>query len=112
MDTTKDLTEGRVVVIAGLNASGKTIMAEEMRRQMNSDSVRYVAFCDTYGTATDRSYYLQQRWNQHDIDQETPTVASSLERSFLLSGSDTAQRRQLKQDLCQLMGLEPSPVSS
>ncbi len=108
MDTAKDLTEGRVVVIAGLNASGKTIMAEKMRRQMNSDSVRYVAFCDTYGTATDRSYYLQQRWNQHDIDQETPTVASSLERSFLLSGSDTAQRRQLKQDLCQLMGLEPS----
>lgn len=108
MDTAKNLTEGRVVVIAGLNASGKTIMAEEMRRQMNSDSVRYVAFCDTYGTATDRSYYLQQRWNQHDIDQETPTVASSLERSFLLSGSDTAQRRQLKQDLCQLMGLEPS----
>ena len=108
MDTAKNLTEGIVVVIAGLNASGKTIMAEEMRRQMNSDSVRYVAFCDTYGTATDRSYYLQQRWNQHDIDQETPTVASSLERSFLLSGSDTAQRRQLKQDLCLLMGLEPS----
>ena len=82
-------------------------MAERMRREMKSDSVRYVAFCDTYGTATDRSYYLQQRWNQHDIDEETPTVAQSLERSFLLSGPDTAERRQLQRHLYSLMGMEP-----
>ena len=82
-------------------------MAEQMRREMKSDSVRYVAFCDTYGTATDRSYYLQQRWNQHDIDEETPTVSQALERSFLLSGADTEERRLLQQHLYSLMGLEP-----
>ena len=82
-------------------------MAERMRREMKSDSVRYVAFCDTYGTATDRSYYLQQRWNQHDIDEETPTVSQALERSFLFSGADTEERRQLQQHLYSLMGLEP-----
>ncbi len=97
--------QGRMTVIYGLNASGKTMMAERLRRQMKSDSVLYVAFCDTYGTATDRSYYLQQRWNQHDIDTETPTVGQALERSFLLSGADTPERRAHQQHLCQLMGM-------
>ena len=107
MDATEAREQGRIIVIYGLNASGKTLMAERMRREMKSDSVRYVAFCDTYGTATDRSYYLQQRWNQHDIDEETPTVAQALERSFLLSGSDTPERRQLQQQLFSQMGMEP-----
>ena len=107
MVATEARGQGRIIVIYGLNASGKTLMAERMRREMKSDSVRYVAFCDTYGTATDRSYYLQQRWNQHDIDEETPTVDQALERSFLLSGSDTPERRQLQQQLFSLMGMEP-----
>ena len=99
--------ETKAIAIAGLNASGKTQLVERMRRELKSDSVRYVAFCDTYGTATDRSYYLQQRWNQHDIDEETPTVEAALERSFRLSGSDTPERRQLQTHLYQLMGMEP-----
>ena len=107
MDATEAREQGRIIVIYGLNASGKTLMAERMRREMKSDSVRYVAFCDTYGTATDRSYYLQQRWNQHDIDEETPTVAQALERSFLLSGPDTVERRQLQRHLYDLMGMKP-----
>ena len=107
MEATATTGQGRIIVVYGLNATGKTLMAERMRREMKSDSVRYVAFCDTYGTATDRSYYLQQRWNQHDIDEETPTVAQSLERSFLLSGPDTAERRQLQRHLYSLMGMEP-----
>ena len=108
MDTTEaKRRQGRVIVIAGLNASGKTRMVEEMRRRMGSDNVRYVAFCDTYGTATDRSYYLQQRWNQHDIDEETPRVGEALERSFLLSGSDSVERRQYQQYLYELTGMQP-----
>lgn len=99
--------DAKARVIAGLNASGKTQLVERMRREMASNSVRYVAFCDTYGTATDRSYYLQQRWNQHDIDAETPTVRAALERSFLLSGADTTERRALQQQLYELMGLKP-----
>ena len=98
--------ETKVIAIAGLNASGKTQLAEKMRREAKSDSVRYVAFCDTYGTATDRSYYLQQRWNQHDIDEETPRVAQALERSFNLSGPDMPERRQLQAQLYKLMDME------
>ena len=99
--------ETKVIAIAGLNASGKTQLVEKMRREAKSDSVRYVAFCDTYGTATDRSYYLQQRWNQHDIEDLTPHVGDALERSFLLSGSDTPERRKEQQRLYELMGMKP-----
>ncbi|MBQ4393112.1 MAG: ATP-binding cassette domain-containing protein [Prevotella sp.] len=95
----------KIIAIAGLNGSGKTQYVEKMRRQMASDTVRYIAFCDSYGPATDRVYYLQLRWNQHDIDAETPTVGQALERSFLLSGPDTSERRSLQQQLYVQFGL-------
>ena len=101
----KDM-ETKAIAIVGLNASGKTQLMEKMRREMKSDRVRYIAFCDAYGTATDRSYYLQQRWNQHDIDEETPRVGQALERSFLMSGADTPERRNLQQELYTLMGMD------
>ena len=98
--------KGIICVVAGLNASGKTRLLEKIRREHHDGTVRYVAFCDTYGTATDRSYYLQQRWNQHDIDEETPTVGQALERSFLLAGSDTPERRQYQQWLYTLLEID------
>ena len=107
MDSQETQRQGRVIVVAGLNASGKTTLLEKLRREMKSDSVRYVTFCDTYGTSTDRSYYLQQRWNQHDIDEETPLAGAALERSFILSGPDTPQRRQHQQYLYELTGMSP-----
>jgi molybdate transport system ATP-binding protein len=69
--------------------------------------VRYIAFCDSYGAATDKSYYLQLRWNQHDIDAETPVVGDVLERSFLLSGPDDSERRSLQNRLYRLFAMEP-----
>ena len=96
------MEKGKIIAIVGLNGSGKTQYVEKMRRLMASDSVRYIAFCDTYGAATDRAYYLQQRWNQHDIDSETPRVEEALERTFMLTGNDDALRRQWQQDLYDL----------
>lgn len=64
----------KITAIVGRNGSGKTQLVERMRRELASDSVRYMAFRDTYGTNVDRAYYLQQRWNQHDIDDEMPMV--------------------------------------
>ncbi|MDE7089058.1 MAG: molybdenum ABC transporter ATP-binding protein, partial [Prevotella sp.] len=78
----------KIIAIIGLNASGKTQYVDRLRKQLASDSVRYIAFCDSYGAATDKSYYLQLRWNRHDIDAETPTTGEALERSFLLTGPD------------------------
>jgi molybdate transport system ATP-binding protein len=82
-------------------------MVEQMRRRMASDRVRYLAFSDAYGPATDRAYYLQLRWNQHDIDEETPTVGSLLNRAYLLAGEDTTERRSLRNHLYKLFGMQP-----
>ena len=57
-----------ITAIVGRNASGKTQYVEQMRRRLSSDSVRYMAFRDTYGPALDAVYYLQLRWNQHELD--------------------------------------------
>lgn len=67
-----------ITSIIGRNASGKTQWVEQFRRQTASDKLRYIAFRDTYGPAVDGAYYLQLRWNQHDIDAETPTVRHKL----------------------------------
>ena len=97
----------KVTAIIGGNASGKTLFVDKMRKQMASDKVRYVAFRDSYGVATDQAYYLQLRWNQHDIDSETPDTGQLLERAFLMTGPDTPERRQWQKHIYQLFGMEP-----
>ena len=100
--------ETGIIFITGPNGCGKTLYVEKMRREMASDSVRYIAFCDSYGSRTDRAYYLQQRWNQHDIDSETPTVEQVIERTYILTGEDTASRRDYRNRLITMMGLDGS----
>ena len=97
----------KVIAIIGRNGSGKTLYVEQMRRRMASDKVRYIAFRDSYGVATDQAYYLQLRWNQHDIDAETPNTGELLERTFLLTGPDTEERRAWQQHVYDLFGLTP-----
>ena len=98
---------GKVICIVGRNGSGKTLYVDSLRKQWASDTVRYVAFGDAYGASTDKSYYLQLRWNQHDIDKETPTVGQLLERTFAMTGADTPERRALQQHLYQQFQLAP-----
>lgn len=98
--------QGKITVIFGPNGSGKTQYVEKMRRQLASDSVRYLAFSDAYGPATDKAYYLQLRWNQHDIDQETPCIGTLLEKVYLQSGVDNDEHRQLRDHLYQLFGMQ------
>ena len=97
---------GKVKVIAGRNGSGKTLYIEQLRRKLASDSVRYIAFTDSYGVNLDGQYYLQLRWNQHDIDHETPTVGELLQRAYLLAGEDTEERRQMQQQLYSLFHMD------
>ena len=92
----------KVTAIVGRNGSGKTLYIEQLRRKMASDSLRYIAFTDSYGVNVDGQYYLQLRWNQHDIDHETPTVGELLERAYTLAGEDSPERRQLQQQLYDL----------
>lgn len=99
--------QASITVIFGPNGSGKTQYVEKMRRQLASDRMRYLAFSDAYGPATDKAYYLQLRWNQHDIDEETPTVGTLLERAYRQSGEDSEDRRQLRDSLYQRFSMQP-----
>ena len=96
-----------VKAIVGRNGSGKTQYVEQLRRQVASDRLRYIAFSDSYGPAVDKAYYLQLRWNQHDIDPETPNVGELLEKAYRLAGDDTEERRQLQRHLYDLFHMEP-----
>lgn len=85
------IAEGEQVAIVGDNAAGKSRLVDIMTgrypllqnevhydfgpdaQPLVSDNLRYIAFRDSYGDK-DATYYYQQRWNQHDIDDEMPRV--------------------------------------
>jgi molybdate transport system ATP-binding protein len=70
------------------------------------NNLKHITFRDTYGGDNDKTYFLQQRWNQMEIDEETPTVGSKLEEAFRLAGEDTAERRAFQQHIYELFHLK------
>ena len=97
----------KITAIVGRNGSGKTLYVDGMRKRMASDRIRYIAFSDSYGPLVDKAYYLQLRWNQHDIDPETPNVGDLLEKAYHMAGEDTEERRELQRHLYDLFHMEP-----
>ena len=118
------LGEGEHIAIVGRNGAGKTMLVDMITgrhpvfpgmasyhfdddQRLVSENIRYIAFRDTYGGDNDRTYFLQQRWNQMEIDAETPTVGMKLEEAYQLAGADTPERRQLQRHLYELFHIEP-----
>ena len=114
------LEEGEHIAIIGRNGSGKSMFVDILtgRHPAFPDMVEYgfdepynnlkhISFRDTYGGDNDKTYFLQQRWNQMEIDEETPTVGSKLEEAYQLAGEDTPERRALQQHIYELFQLEP-----
>ncbi len=94
------------IAIVGLNASGKTQLVEKYLRENPSRYVRYITFRDTYGGDNDRTYYLQQRWNQMEIDPETPTVEQLLEKAYKAgNGNGSSDAEAFKQHLYDIFNL-------
>ena len=111
--------DGEHIAIVGDNAGGKTMLVDIITgshplmmqephydfspstKALAADNIKYIAFQDSYGAAGS-TYYLQQRWNQMEIDKETPLVGDMLEKAFLLAGDDTPRRRAWQQHLYQL----------
>ena len=114
------LEEGEHIAIIGRNGSGKSMFVDILtgRHPAFPDMVKYgfnepynnlkhITFRDTYGGDNDKTYFLQQRWNQMEIDEETPTVGSKLEEAYKLVGEDTPERRTLQKHIYELFHLEP-----
>ena len=113
------LEEGEHIAIIGRNGSGKSMFVDMItgRHPAFPDMVKYgfdepynnlkhITFRDTYGGDNDKTYFLQQRWNQMEIDEETPTVGSKLEEAFRLAGEDTPERRAFQQHIYELFHLK------
>ena len=114
------LEEGEHIAIVGRNGAGKSMFVDILTGRHPAfpnmvtygfdapyDNIKYISFRDTYGGDNDRTYFLQQRWNQMEIDEETPTVGSKLEEAYQLAGEDTPERRALQQHIYKLFHLEP-----
>ncbi len=112
---------GEQVAIVGDNAAGKSrlvdiitsrypLLGDEVHYDFSpredkllSNNLHYITFRDSYGES-DGTYYLQQRWNQHDIDEKTPTAGVLLDRAFqCLDHKDET----LRQRLYDMFHLEP-----
>lgn len=105
---------GEQVAIVGPNASGKSRLVDILTgrypllgtnevhyhfegspHRYVSDNIRVLNFRDSYGD-NDTTYYLQQRWNQHDIDESTPMVDG---RYIISLSSGELRKYQLRRAL-------------
>ena len=113
------MEEGEHIAIVGRNGAGKSMFVDLLTGRHPAfpdmvrygfdepyDNLKYISFRDTYGGDNDRTYFLQQRWNQMEIDEETPTVGQKLEETYQLAGEDTPARRALQKHLYELFHLE------
>ena len=113
------MEEGEHIAIVGRNGAGKSMFVDLLTGRHPAfpdmvrygfdepyDNLKYISFRDTYGGDNDRTYFLQQRWNQMEIDEETPTVGQKLEEAYQLAGDDTPARRTLQKHLYELFHLE------
>ena len=113
------LDEGEHIAIIGHNGAGKSMFVDIITGRHPAfpgmvryafdepyNNIKHITFRDTYGGDNDRTYFLQQRWNQMEIDEETPTVGQKLEEAFQLAGEDTPTRRALQKHIYELFHLE------
>ena len=113
------LEEGEHIAIIGRNGAGKSMFVDLLTGRHPAfpdmvkygfdepyNNLKYISFRDTYGGDNDRTYFLQQRWNQMEIDEETPTVGQKLEEAYQLAGEDSPARRALQKHIYELFHLE------
>lgn len=118
------LNDGEHLAVVGPNGGGKSLLIDIIvgrhpllmhdpiydftpsSRPMVADNIRYITFRDAYGGDNDKTYYLQQRWNQQEIAPDTPTVADRLDEAYRMAGEDTAGRRALRDRLYSLFHIQ------
>ena len=94
-----EIRHGEQIAIVGDNAAGKTRLVEVLtghyplllnevqydfspsKLRLVSENLKYISFRDSYGEQ-DGTYYYQQRWNRHDIADDTPTAGQLLQEFY------------------------------
>lgn len=117
--------DGEQIAIVGPNGGGKTMLVNIITgshpllmhdpeydfspstKKHVSDNIKYITFRDAYGGDNDRTYYLQQRWNQTEIDDSTPTVKERLDIAYAAAGEDTPKRQALREQLFDMFNMRP-----
>lgn len=117
------LNDGEQLAIVGPNGGGKTMLVNILTgshpllmrdpeydfspspSKSVSDNIKYITFRDAYGGDNDKAYYLQQRWNQTEIDDTTPTVAQKLDAAYQIAGEDNEQRRAFRDKLYDMFNM-------
>lgn len=107
------IAAGEQIAIVGENGAGKSLLVDTLigrypllmnevqydfspsASKLVSDNIKYITFRDSYGDA-DGSYYYQQRWNSHDLD-DVPVVRNLL---------PACQDEQLRQVLYNLFDMD------
>ncbi len=105
--------EGEQIAIIGSNGSGKSTLASTIMGRhplksgkigysfinstspLVSDNIKQITFRDSYGAASDRDYYYQQRWNSCDRDGQ-PKVKEKLPQ---------CQNQELRDELFEMFGI-------
>lgn len=118
-----ELDDKEHIAIVGDNGAGKTMLVDILTSKhpllmqdvcydfspkashLASDNIKYITFRDTYGGDNDRTYYLQQRWNQTEFDDTTPRVDVLLQEAYKIAGDDTAERRALREHLYDIFNM-------
>ncbi|MDY4627837.1 MAG: ATP-binding cassette domain-containing protein [Prevotella sp.] len=118
-----ELCDGEHIAIVGPNGGGKSMLVDILigrhplimtepqydfspsTKPLAADNIKYITFRDSYGDS-DGTYFLQQRWNQQEIDEETPRVGIELEKAYHMAGEDTPERRALQRHLYSLFHIE------
>lgn len=118
-----ELLEGENIAIVGPNGGGKTMFVDMLTgshpllgdnptydfgpgsKPLVSDNIKYIQFTDSYGE-NDSTYYLQQRWNQQEIDESTPTARQILDSAMQLAGADAPKARSWQAHLYAMFDIE------
>lgn len=118
------LDKGENIAVVGNNGSGKSLLVDIVTgkhplqegrieydfspstKQYAYENIKSICFKDTYGGDNDSSYYLQQRWNQTEINPDTATVGSYLAKYSKASSDDTHWGEDLKERVCKLFGID------
>ena len=117
------LCDGEHIAIVGKNGSGKSMFVSMItgahplklgqpvydfspsEKAYVSENIKCISFEDAYGSGVEH-YYLQQRWNMHEIDAETPTVRDELEKELNIIGILSDEQKEIKKHLYNVFHIE------